>query len=158
MRIRSFLVALLLTTSAAVAQQAQPVVPVLPNFTDSTTFTPGIAFGGGTTGITYSTQQGRYVRIGKQICFQLYISLSNKGSSTGSATITGLPVANNGNVHTVALANTSGLTFTGTFEGYINGGTAVVLRQNSAGMVSDLTNTSFSNSTDIAAGGCYFTS
>jgi hypothetical protein len=55
------------------------------------TFTPGIAFGGGATGITYTTQTGHYTKIGNRVFFDINIVLSAKGSSTGSAAITGLP-------------------------------------------------------------------
>lgn len=55
------------------------------------TFTPGVAFGGGATGITYTTQVGRYTRMGNIVTATLYIKLSNKGSSTGNITLTGLP-------------------------------------------------------------------
>lgn len=64
----------------------------LSNYLEST-FTPGIAFGGGTTGIKYGTQSGTYVRIGRVIYVSVLVTLTNKGSSTGSATITGFPVA-----------------------------------------------------------------
>lgn len=62
-------------------------------FIAATSFTPVLAFGGASVGITYTTQYGRYTRIGDCIIFVVYLLLSNKGSSTGSATITGLPVA-----------------------------------------------------------------
>lgn len=55
------------------------------------TFTPSLTFGGGNTGITYSNQLGTYIRIGNIFMFRLLLQLSNKGSSTGSAVITGLP-------------------------------------------------------------------
>jgi hypothetical protein len=56
------------------------------------TFTPAFAFGGGTTGITYTTQTGRYTRIGDTVHFSLYVLMSNNGTSTGDWTITGLPL------------------------------------------------------------------
>jgi hypothetical protein len=56
------------------------------------TFTPAFAFGGGTTGITYTTRTGRYTRIGDTVHFSLYVLLSDNGSSTGDWTITGLPL------------------------------------------------------------------
>lgn len=58
-------------------------------------FTPAIAFGGASTGVTYSAngQVGYYWTTGKVVHFTLRLALSNKGSATGAATITGLPVA-----------------------------------------------------------------
>ena len=55
------------------------------------TFTPGIEFGGGTTGITYFTQSGRYTKIGNMVYCDLFVGLSNKGTSTGQFFVTGLP-------------------------------------------------------------------
>ena len=59
----------------------------------NSTFTPTITFGGGSTGVTYTTQTGRYTRIANRIFGEIRLVLSNKGSSTGSAIITGLPIA-----------------------------------------------------------------
>lgn len=55
------------------------------------TWTPGLSFGGGTTGITYAGQSGHYTKIGNKVTAWFYIELSNKGSSTGAALLTGLP-------------------------------------------------------------------
>jgi hypothetical protein len=63
-------------------------------------WTPVIAFGGASVGVTYGVQVGRYTRIGNIVMFTCRITLTAKGSSTGSVTITGLPVTS---------ANVSGL-------------------------------------------------
>lgn len=55
------------------------------------TWTPGISFGGGTTGITYTSQTGQYTKIGRHIFLHYTIVLSSKGSSTGTANLTGFP-------------------------------------------------------------------
>jgi hypothetical protein len=55
------------------------------------TWTPGVSFGGGTTGITYSFQAATYTRIGRQVTCWCYFAMSAKGSSTGAAKLTGLP-------------------------------------------------------------------
>jgi len=55
------------------------------------TWTPTLTFGGGSTGITYTAQVGTYTRIGRMVLAQFNVALSNKGSSTGTASITGLP-------------------------------------------------------------------
>lgn len=55
------------------------------------TWTPTIAFGGAAVGLTYSTQQGYYTRVGNEVTVWFRIALSAKGSSTGSMTIDGLP-------------------------------------------------------------------
>ena len=58
------------------------------------TWTPAIAFGGGSTGLTYNIQNGSYVKVGGFVHLQGYININNKGSSTGTATMTGLPFPN----------------------------------------------------------------
>ncbi len=55
------------------------------------TFVPVLSFGGATTGITYVTQTGNYTRIGSLVFVEILITLTSKGSATGTATITTLP-------------------------------------------------------------------
>ena len=55
------------------------------------TFTPGLTFGGGSTGMTWSSRSGRYIRLGNLIYVSANMRLSAKGSSTGAAKVTGLP-------------------------------------------------------------------
>ena len=54
-------------------------------------FTPTLAFGGASTGITYSTNSGEYTKIGNVVLFSIAIMLTSKGTSTGVATIQTLP-------------------------------------------------------------------
>ena len=55
------------------------------------TFSAGIAFGGNAVGVVYASQGGAYVKTGRMVWCSLAIQISNKGSSTGNMTITGLP-------------------------------------------------------------------
>jgi hypothetical protein len=57
------------------------------------TWTPVLRFGNATTGITYTTQSGNYVKIGNQITVSCEVQLSSKGSATGNATLGGFPVS-----------------------------------------------------------------
>lgn len=54
-------------------------------------WTPALKFGGASTGMTYTTQSAYYIQVGEFVLFNLEIVLSAKGSSTGSATISGFP-------------------------------------------------------------------
>lgn len=63
----------------------------------SRSITPSIEFGGGNTGVTYSTQSGSYVQNGNIITGFARIVLTAKGSSTGTAVIAaGLPAPKSG--------------------------------------------------------------
>lgn len=55
------------------------------------TFTPTLRFGGASVGMTFTTQAGRYTKIGRLVTIQIELILSAKGSSTGNATIGALP-------------------------------------------------------------------
>lgn len=61
------------------------------------TWTPALKFGGAAVGMTYSAQSGYYWRMGGLVYVEGLIVLSALGSSTGAATITGLPVNNTTN-------------------------------------------------------------
>jgi hypothetical protein len=56
-------------------------------------WTPQLAFGGASVGMTASVATGSFVQIGPLIICTFEITLTAKGSSTGAATITGLPTA-----------------------------------------------------------------
>src|SRR5579859_5311212 len=74
-----------------ISQVNANVPPLIPAFTSLTAFTPVLNFGGGSTGITYSSQVGAYVKIGAMVFFNAEIVLTNKGSSTGIANLASLP-------------------------------------------------------------------
>ena len=57
------------------------------------TWTPALQFGGASTGITYGAQVGTYTKIGRMVMASFAVSLSNKGSASGTAKIGGLPFA-----------------------------------------------------------------
>jgi hypothetical protein len=76
-------------------QSASSDVNTLDDYEEGT-FTPSITFGGGSTGITYSTQTGSYTKIGNKVFYFIYIILTSKGSSTGQFNVTGLPFTSTG--------------------------------------------------------------
>lgn len=57
----------------------------------SGSWTPVLAFGGASVGITYGTQTGTWTRTGNAVTVEMRVTLTANGSSTGNATITGLP-------------------------------------------------------------------
>ena len=91
----------LITASAGMAVGGTGAVNTLDDYEEGN-WTPVLKFGGGTTGITYNTQIGRYTKIGRQVFINATIYLSSKGSSTGVAQITGLPFATGGTQFTAA--------------------------------------------------------
>jgi hypothetical protein len=61
------------------------------------TWTPALTIGGGTTGITYSVQTGKYSKVGNIVSISIEIVTSSKGALTGSVAMAGLPFTSNGN-------------------------------------------------------------
>jgi hypothetical protein len=99
----------------------------LPSYHEAS-WTPSLRVGGVTTGVTYTTQIGRYVRIDDMITVWGSIVLSNNGTGSGAVTIAGLPYA---------ASSVTGLPYTGTMltpsddiaEGLgcaVNSGTSIV--------------------------------
>ncbi len=124
-------------------------------------FTPILQFGGGTTGITYTTQIGEYTQIGNVVFYQLYILLSNKGSSTGNATIVGLPVtsANNGQYPPAPVQYFAASSLPANTGCYVNANsTTIILYSTVAGTASNPTNSNFGNTTSVQIAGMYWAS
>lgn len=117
------------------------------------TWTIGLTFGGGNTGLALALNTGRYTKVGRQVTVCGRLELSNKGSSTGAAVITGLPfsIASGNDSQQAASFRFNGVSYTGSFQG--NGGvstTSINLEQISeAGSPTDITNSNFSNGTSI---------
>ena len=55
------------------------------------TFTPGMTFGGGNTGMSLGSMDGKYTKIGRHVFCHLRFNMTGKGDSTGVLEFTGLP-------------------------------------------------------------------
>ncbi len=117
-------------------------------------WTIGVSFGGGTTGITYSSQVARYTKIGNKIFAQGRFALSSKGSSTGSAAITGLPfttsnITNLNSVATLQLNNVAVTVPSGVTSSAAANSAEVTLAYLSAGSNTALLDTDFTNTSIV---------
>lgn len=94
----------------------------LLNWYEEGTWTAGVSFGGGSTGVTYANNAGYYTRVGNIVTVSCYLVLSNKGSSTGAARITGLPFTcvNNAAGYSALSVLPLNVTVTGQLSGYAN--------------------------------------
>lgn len=127
------------------------------------TWTPNLQINGSSTGITYTTQLGGYTQIGNVVTIWAQILLSSKGVSTGSVTISNLPVASGASGASISIPVPSfnqitavGYTSMGlqlqnttSIGGFILSGTAVAL--------SALTDTNLSNTARFFISGSYIT-
>lgn len=123
------------------------------------TWTPGISFAGGTTGITYSAQVGWYRKIGSLVAFGARIVLTSKGSSTGQAQVTGLPFATanvTDQISAIAVAmNTMGASVSAPGGTTVANSTLLNLGNMSAGTFTNLQDTDFTNTSRVNVGGSY---
>lgn len=134
----------------------------LLNWYEEGTFTPTITFGGGSTGITYGSQVGGYTRIGQLVVVTVFISLSNKGSSTGQVKVAGLPftVKNVGSQYwfgSVYASNMSGLSSNGLVSLALPNTTTLALDYMNGNNMNDMDNTFFTNTSVIGVTVSYIT-
>jgi hypothetical protein len=123
------------------------------------TFTPSMAFGGASVGVTYTGRNGQYTRIGNQVTFSVYINLSSKGSSLGAATVTGLPFTIDSSFPLVVSLrlNDSATIGAGMVNALCTSGTSVLLYGTVAGTSSALTDAAINNASTIQISGTYKT-
>lgn len=129
--------------------------------TTKTSWTPGLSFGGGTTGLTYTTQAGYYTQVGNIVYYSLNIVINAAGISTGSVSVTGFPVtsANLTNITYPAAITASSVIFTGAYlvaSKDNNSTTMSLFVCTSATSSTALTNAAFTTGSQIVISGFYF--
>jgi hypothetical protein len=124
------------------------------------TWTMGITFGGGSVGITYANNTGTYTKIGRQVTVNGVFLLSNKGTSTGSARITGLPFTignTNSNYSSASLwYNNVSIINEQINIGVTNTTTIAIEQISSLGVISGVTDTNFANNSEVVISFTYF--
>jgi hypothetical protein len=121
------------------------------------TFTPTLRFGALSTGITYTTQIGKYTKVGRLVFWMVRVLLSSKGSATGTADMSGMPFNTAaGDLYPYTTSFISGLGAISNANGYVSGGSISLLKM-SAGNSSNQADTDWVNTTQIIMDGCYET-
>jgi len=136
-------------------------VNVLDDYEEGT-FTPLLKFGGNSVGMTYFDNIGNYTKIGRQVTVQIYLALTNIGSSTGNATIIDLPfTSGSGNraFQSVGSIRFDNIIYTGMIDIYVSAvSSSISFEQvSNLGVDSALTNTNFNSSTEMSITLTYFT-
>jgi hypothetical protein len=140
------------------AQSASAGANVLDDYEEGP-WTPGVSFGGGTTGITYTVQSGYYEKIGCLVHVSGYIQMSSKGSSVGVALLTGLPFtspAGQAGMSAVSL-RLNKITFANQYQGYIGTSSTVINLEEitEAGVMTALADTDFVNDSRLVVSATY---
>lgn len=114
---------------------------------------------GGATGLTYGQRAALYTIIGNRVFFEIYILLSNKGSSSGLVNVTNLPVAtaNVANMFpTYTVACTGMASMSGHLFSFSVPNTNIArIQQLDTGTSGDLTDANFTNTSEIFISGSY---
>jgi hypothetical protein len=119
------------------------------------TWTPTITFGGASVGVTYNTTftGATYTKIGNRVCVSGYLEVTNKGSSTGDASIGNLPFTSEGGATKYLGATVGGYSFTfaNQFWARIAAASTTIdlLETTEAGAQSFITNSDCTNGTNI---------
>ena len=120
-----------------------------------------LTFGGASVGITYANQLFVYTKIGRQVTITGELQLLNKGSSTGTALITGLPfpsISGQGGYASGGVSYTLGFSITGILGMVALPNTSTIgFNILNNGSISALTNSNFTNTSDILFTVSYFT-
>lgn len=119
--------------------------------------TVGMTFGGSASGVTFSTNSGAYTRIGDRVFFDITIVLTNNGSGTGTALVTGLPIAAASSgmaVSCQAFSGFSGLT-AGVSAYVLSGSTTIALAGPNTTGSTTLTDTNVTNTASFYLCGSY---
>lgn len=122
------------------------------------TFTPALLFGGAQVDMTTSSAIGRYTKIGNKVLFLIYIVLTAKGSSTGNATISGLPFTSASSVlNPLASYFASVSAISQHPEPFVGAGaTTVTMRHITSGTTaSNMDDTNFGNASTVNIQGVY---
>lgn len=125
-------------------------------------WTPTLAFGGASVGITYtaSYNTASVTKIGSRVFVSGITSLTSKGTSTGNATLTSLPFPADGvKAFSAVACSLTGVTFTGQYAMELDANADVVYfyQVSALGVQSALTNTNFSNTSAILFNFSYYT-
>lgn len=124
----------------------------------SGSWTPALAFGGASAGLTYSSQVGSYTVMEDRVLFDADLVLSGKGSSTGNAQITGAPFTQATGAGTApangatVLSGMTGLTGAGQFN--MSSGTLTLIQSAAAGQAA-ITDANFTDTSRVRLSGVY---
>jgi hypothetical protein len=120
------------------------------------TWTPALDFGGASVGITYTTQSGTYTKVGRKVFVGGRVTLSNKGSSAGNVSLSGLPFTSSG-LFSVAIGTYLNMaSLTDGMVGFVNASaTTLQIRTGGAASSLNITDANFTNTSDIIFSATY---
>lgn len=145
-------------TGGQIAFPATAVPSTDPNTMDDYeegAWTLGFSFGGGTTGITYSLQLGKYIKNSGIVVCTGAVTLTNKGADNGNAAITGLPFTvfdSDANYSSAFAGYMFAITFADVpmFRVHRNSTIVNLYKTTNAGVTTNITDAAFANNSRLS--------
>jgi hypothetical protein len=123
-------------------------------------WTMGITFGGASVGVTYGSNTGQYTKVGRKVTVTGQMVMTNKGSSTGIAKITGLPFTSGATsgFYSSAAVRYENITYAGMLQSFgdVNSTDLYIEQYSILGVGSILTDTNFANNSSVLLSLTYF--
>jgi hypothetical protein len=141
------------------AQSASSDANTLDDYEEGT-YTPTVSYSGSTSGITYASRTGSYTKIGNVITVQVMVTLTNKGTGSGSV-IVSLPFTNKAERAGLAIGNSQGISANNSsYQAMVESGLANVYFRVPSGLGSttELGYADINNSFYMAMSGVYLIS
>jgi len=125
------------------------------------TWTPSVAFGGASVGVVLNAASGgTYTKIGRQVTVNGFFAITSKGTSTGAATITGLPftIGSGATFYAAASSFTEAISFVNVLQSRGNEATTTIqlFEVTVAGVMTTITDADFANNSNINLSLTYF--
>jgi len=139
---------------------ADEITALQEEFNQVTTGTPNLKIGGATTGITYSKQEFKAIKVGRLVVLSVIIRLTSKGSATGDVTLEGMPYAFMNEADYSAVLNIDGNNFASGMGSLplnliVANGTTVIFQKFAAGVKANLQDTDITNTLVMRLSGTY---
>ena len=127
-------------------------------------WTPALQINNSTTGITFSTQVGRYTKVGRQVTITFGIALSNKGASVGEVDVISLPFTSidpggyGDAAVSIGFIDVTNLAASPVVGLVARGSTKISIRKISSGGAPVISNSDINNTSAFIGTATYFTS
>jgi hypothetical protein len=132
--------------------------PVSLDWYEEVAFNPTLTFGGNAVDLVIANRAAKATRIGDRVFFNIWFSLSNKGTSTGDAVVDGLPFQQSSSypfTYTISCNGLNAAIGDANLDAISNLGTEINLRKQGGGTTVSMTDADFTNTTFLYLSGNY---
>jgi len=118
------------------------------------TWTPTITFGGAAVSVSYGSVVGHYTKVGRVVYISGFITLSDKGSSTGQAKVSGLPFSA-GYYSGIGIAEFNNISYANNITGSLYSSDISLWEHTEAGTRTTITDGNFTDTSNMTFSATY---